>query len=87
MGLCINQPLAIMSRHRSACVSIPKQKSHSNMMSGKDKSGSACIIAQNSAHAALIDSLRCSKSRIALGREMIRDMGKNARQNLSLSSS
>ena len=77
MGLCVNRSLAVMSRHRSACVSIPKQKSHSNMLSGKDKSGPACINAENLAQDAPIDSFSyCSKSRIALGRESIRDMGK-----------
>jgi hypothetical protein len=55
--------------------------------SGNDKSGPACINVENRAHAAPIDSSFCSKSRIALDRETIRDMGKNARQNLSLISS
>ena len=87
MGLCVKRPPAIMSRHRSACMSIPKQKSHNNMLSGKDKSGLVCINAENLAQAAPIDSLHCSKSRIVLGRESIRDIGKNARWNLSLSSS
>ena len=57
------------------------------MLSGKDKFRPACINAENLAQAAPIDSSRCSKSKIALGRETMRDMGKNARQNLSLSSS
>ena len=58
------------------------------MLLGKDKSRLACINAENLGQAAPIDSFSyCSKSRIALGREPIRDMGKNARQNLSLSSS
>ena len=57
------------------------------MLSGKDKSGLVCINAENLAQAAPIDSLHCSKSRIALGRESIWDIGKNARWNLSLSSS
>jgi hypothetical protein len=70
-------------------MSIPKQKSRNNMLSGKDKSGLACINAENLAQAAPIDSFSCcSKSKIALAsRETIWDMGKNARQNLSLSSS
>jgi hypothetical protein len=55
---------------------------------GNDKSGPACVNVENLAQAAPIYSFsHCSKSRIALGREPIRDMGKNARQNLSLSSS
>ena len=67
-----------MSRHRSACVSMPKQKNHSNMLSGKDKFGPVCINAENLAQVAPIDSFSyCSKSRIALGRETIRDIGKN----------
>ena len=78
IGLCVKQPLVVISRHRLA--SIPKQKSCSNMLSGKDKFGPACINAKNLAQAAPIDSfLRCSKLRIALGRESIWDIGKNAR--------
>jgi hypothetical protein len=47
---------------------------------GKDKSGPAWINAENLAQAAPIDSfLHYSKSRIALGRESIRDIGKNAK--------
>ena len=43
---------------------------------------------QHLAQAAPIDSFsHCSMSRIALGRELIWDIGKNARWNLSLSSS
>ena len=45
-----------ISRHRSASMSIPKQKSHNKMLSGNDKSGLACINAENLAHAAPIDS-------------------------------
>ena len=41
MGLCVKQPPIIMSRHRSACMSIPKQKSHSSMLLSKDKFGLA----------------------------------------------
>jgi hypothetical protein len=43
MGLCVKRPPAVMSRPRSACVLIPKQKSHNNMLSDKDKSRVACI--------------------------------------------
>ena len=86
--ICVKQPPTVISRHRLVSKSIPKQKSHSNMLSGKDKSGPMCINAENLAQATPIDSFsRCSKSRIALGREPIRDIGENARQNLSLSSS
>ena len=77
IGLCVKQPPAVMSSHRSASMSIPKQKSHSNMLSGKDKSWPTCINAENLAQATPIDSFsHCSKSRIALGRETIWDMGK-----------
>ena len=56
------------------------------MLSGKDKSRLACINTENRAQATPIDSFsHYSKSRIALGREPIQDIGKNARQNLSLS--
>ena len=74
--LCVKRPLVVTSRHRLA--SIPKQKIHNNMLSGKGKSGPACNNAENLAQAAPIDSLRCSKSRIALDRELILDIGKNA---------
>ena len=47
IGLCVKQSPVVMSRHRSASMSIPKQKSHSNMLSGKDKSWPACINAEN----------------------------------------
>ena len=57
------------------------------MLSSKEKSRPACINTENLAQAIPIDSSRNSKSRIVLGREPIWDMGKNARQNLSLSSS
>ena len=84
----MKRPPAVMSRHRSAFMLVPKQKSHSNMLSGKDKSWPVCINAENLTQAAPKDSFSCcSKSRIALGRETIRDIGKNARQKLSLSSS
>ena len=46
------------------------------MLLGKDKSGPTCINAENLAQAAPIDSSRCSKSRIALGRELVWDRGK-----------
>ena len=75
--LCVKRPPAVMSRHRLA--SVPKQKSHINMLSGKNKSGPTCINVENLAQATPIESfLRCSKSRIALGRELILDIGKNA---------
>ena len=45
--LCVKQPPAVTSRHRSAYMSIPKQKSRSNMLSGKDKSRPVCINAKN----------------------------------------
>ena len=67
IGLCVKHPLTVISRHRSACVSIPKQKSRNNMLSGKDKSRPAYINFENLAQAAPIDSFSyCSKSRIAL---------------------
>ena len=66
-----------ISRHRLVSKSIPKQKSHSNMLLGKDKSRPACINVENLAQAAPIDSFsHCWKSRITFGRETIWDMGK-----------
>jgi hypothetical protein len=85
--LCVKRPLVVMSRHRLA-MSRPKQKRHKIMPLSNDKSGPVCNNIENRAHAVPIDSfLHCSKSKIALGREPIWDMRKNARQNLSLSSS
>ena len=54
------------------------------MLSGKDKSGPVCNNTENLAQVAPIDSLYCSKSKIAFGRE---PMGENSRQNLYVSSS
>jgi hypothetical protein len=45
--LCVKQPPVVTSRHRLASMSIPKQKSHINMLSGKDKSGPMCINTEN----------------------------------------
>ena len=56
MFLCVNLPPTVMSRHKSASMLIPKQKSLSNMLSGEDKFGPACINAKNLAQAAPIDS-------------------------------
>jgi hypothetical protein len=58
-------------------MSRPVQKRCKIIPSGNDKSRLACINVENQAQAAPIDSSRCSKSRIALGREPIQDMGKN----------
>ena len=72
MGLCVNRTLAVMSRHRSASMSIPEQKRCNITPSGRDKSGPVCISAENLAQAEPIDSFSYySKSRIALGRKMI----------------
>ena len=77
MGLCVNWPPAIASRHRLAFMSIPKQKRRNNTPSGRDKFGLVCINIENLAQAAPIDSFSCySKLMIALGRELIWDMGK-----------
>jgi hypothetical protein len=58
------------------------------MPSGNDKLGPVCNNVENRAQAIPLDSFSCcSKSRIALGREPIQDVGKNERQNFSLSSS
>ena len=47
------------------------------MLLGKDKSGPVCINAETLAQATPIDSFsRSLKSKIALGKETIRDMGK-----------
>jgi len=77
--LCVKRPPVVTSRHRLAPMSISKQKSHSNMLSSKDKFVPVCINVGNLAQAAALDSLCCSKLRIALGRESIWDIGKNVR--------
>ena len=59
IGLCVKRPPTVLSRHRSACVSIPKQKSHNNILSVKDKSRLACINGKNLAQATPIDSSYC----------------------------
>jgi hypothetical protein len=65
--LCVKQPLVVTSRHMLAPMSIPKQKSRNNMLSGKDKSRPTYINAKNLAHDAPIYSFSyCSKSRILL---------------------
>jgi hypothetical protein len=70
IGLCVDLPLAVTSRHRSASMSRPDQKRHKITPSGNDKFGPACINVENQAQATPIDFFsRCSKSRIALGRE------------------
>jgi hypothetical protein len=85
MVLCVKRPLTVMSRHKSAFMSIPKQRSHSNMLLSKDMSGPTCINFENRAQAAPIDSFsHCSKSRIVLGREPIRDMGKKSKTKFVL---
>jgi hypothetical protein len=88
MVLCVNDPSMVMSRYRAASMSRPKQKRCNSTLSGKDKSRLAYISIKNLAQAAPIDSFSYySKSSIALGRESIWDIGKNPRQNMSLSSS
>ena len=57
------------------------------MLLVKDKSRPACINTKNLAQAAAIDFVYCSKLRITLGRDTIRDIQKKVRKNLSLSSS
>ena len=86
--LCVNRPPVVTSRHRSASMLRPEKKRRKITSSSNNKSRPVCISMENLAQAAPINFFSfCSKSRIALGREPIRDMGENARQNLSLSSS
>ena len=86
--LCVNRPPKVTSRHRLASMSQPAQKRRKIMPLGNDKYGLTYINVENQAQTAPIDSFSFySKSRIALGREPIWDMGENARQNLTLSSS
>jgi hypothetical protein len=77
MVLCVNLPPVVTSRHRSASMSRPEQKRRKITPSSNDKSGPACNNVENQAQAKPIDSFPCySNSRIALGREPIRDMEK-----------
>jgi hypothetical protein len=74
--LCVNLPPVVMSRQRSA-MSRPIQKRRKITPSSNDKSRVTCSNVKNLAQAVPINSFSCcSKSRIALGRESIRDMGK-----------
>ena len=45
--LCVKRPPIVISRHWLASMSIPKQKSHNHILSGKDKSGPTCINTEN----------------------------------------
>ena len=54
--LCVNHPLAVTSRHRSASMSRPKQKRHKITPSGKDKSRPICINVENQAQPTPIDT-------------------------------
>ena len=55
IGLCVKRPLVVMSRHRLASKTRPKQKRRSNMPSEKDKSGPECINVENLAQDAPMD--------------------------------
>jgi hypothetical protein len=56
IGLCVNLPSAVTSRHRSASMSISKQKRCDITPSGKDQSGLEWINSENLAQAAPKDS-------------------------------
>jgi hypothetical protein len=47
IGLCVKHPPVVMLRQRLVSMLIPKQKSRSNMLLAKDKSGSVCINVEN----------------------------------------
>ena len=84
MVLCVKLSPVIMSKHRSDSMSRPEQNRYNKTLSGKDMSGPEWIKTENLAQAEPIDSFSySSKSRIALGREKRRDLGKKRKRKLS----
>jgi hypothetical protein len=88
MVLWLNEPPAAISSCRIDSLRKPNKKCCNNTWFGIDKSGPECARSKNLAQAAPIVSFSfCWKLRISCRREVIRVIGKNARQNLFLNSS
>jgi hypothetical protein len=86
--LWVNEPTAAMSSCRADSMVSPNQKCYKSMWLGIDKSGPDLVKIENLFQATLMDSFSfCWKLSISCRRAAIRDIGKNARQNLFLSSS
>ena len=88
MVLWVNEPLTTISSCRADSLLSPNQKCYKSPWLGIDKSGLDLIKIKNLSQAAPIVSFSfCWKWSISCHRVAIRDIGKNARQNMFLSSS
>ena len=86
--LWLNKPPAAISSCRADSLLSPNQKCKSNTRLGIDKSRLGCVRIENQAQAAPIVSFSfCWKLRISYRKATIRDIGKNAKQNMFLNSS
>ena len=75
-------------QHRADSLLSPNKKCWNNTWLGIDKSGLECVRIENWSQAAPMVSFSfCRKLRISCRRAAIRDIGKNTRHNLFLSSS
>jgi hypothetical protein len=88
MVLWLNEPPATISSYKVDSLLRPNQKCCNSTWFGADKSRPECVRSENLAQAAPMVSFSfCWKLRISYRRAVIRDIGKNARQNLFLRSS
>jgi hypothetical protein len=88
MVLWLNEPPAAISNCRADSLLRPNKKCCSSTWFGIDKSGPEYSRSENLAQAAPMVSFSfCWKLRISYRREVIQDIGKNARQNLFFNSS
>ena len=86
--LCVNERPTVMSSCRADSLLSPNQKCCNNTWLGIDKSGPENVRIENLSQAAPMVSFSfCWKLRISCRRAAIRDIGKNTRHNLFLSSS
>jgi hypothetical protein len=84
-GLCLKDPLVVMPRYMADSLLRPRVKCCKDIWLDIEEYESEWINVEKLAHATPIDSLSsCCKLRIFLHKATIGDMGKNARQNLSL---
>ena len=88
MVLWFNKPPAVISSYRADSLLRPNQKCCNSTWFGIDKSRPECARSENMAQVSPMVSVSfCWKLRISYRREVIRDIGKNARHNLYLNSS
>ena len=86
--LWVNKPLAAISSYRADSLLSPNQKCCKSTWLGIDKSGPDLVKIENLSQAAPMVSFSfCWKLSISCRRAAIRDIGKNVRHNLFLSSS